>query len=293
MRLLRRVFTPLLLLLWGTAAVGQLNAYRYVVVPRQFQVFKEQNRYHTSTLVKYLLTEAGFTAYYEGEVPDLPGDVCDGLNIRLIDESGMLSTKVILTLEDCRGKEVYRTAQGVSREKELTAGYKGAIETAFRSIANLGYRYEPNERRTDPVVLDFDGDVKKPADTGEVKKTTKVNSPDPVVVQEASPERQKYEDRIPQPSDFQKADTPKDAAVPGEVAADTSEPWFAQPIPNGYQLVDRTPAIRLRLFSTSRPDVFIAENDEFHGIVYSQDEGWYFEFYQEGKRVVKELDIRF
>jgi hypothetical protein len=293
MSFLRRVLTLLLLLLSGATATGQLNAYRYVVVPKQFEAFKEPNQYHTSTLIKYLLTEAGFTAYYEGEVPETSGDLCDGLRLRLLDESSMFRTRTILIFEDCRDKEVYRTPEGSSREKDLREGYGEAIETAFRSIANLGYHYEPGTDTAGPVVLDFDGDVRQPQDDGHAGKSTDGPLADPVLVQEASPEQQKYKNQSPQPSDIQKAPPLKNAVVSEKVASQSSEPWFAQPIANGYQLVDRTPAIRLRLYSSSRPDVFIAENDEVNGVVYEQDEHWYFEFYQEGKKVVMELDIRF
>jgi hypothetical protein len=292
MKRLRLALTSILLMT-GLTVFGQLNSYRYIVVPKQFQAFKEQNQHHSSTLVNYLLKEAGFTTYYEGEVPESLAGSCEGLRIALIDESGMLSTKVKFAFEDCRGNEVYRTFEGSSREKELKNGYKEAIEEAFKSVSNLNYQYEPKEKTADAVVLNFDGDVKKHEEVGDGTKVVKNKPPDRTVLSETSPEQQKHQARTPQPSDYIKANEPEDPTLPGEAAINSPQPWFAQPIPNGFQLVDLTPAIRLRLYTLSRPDVFIAENDEVHGVLYSQDDHWFFEFYKNGKRVVQELDIRF
>ena len=49
---------------------AQFDRYDFVVVPTKFDVFFESNAYRTSTLLKFLLTEAGYKAYYEDELPE-------------------------------------------------------------------------------------------------------------------------------------------------------------------------------------------------------------------------------
>ncbi len=273
----------------GTA---QLNPYQYVVVPKKFQEFDQENKYHTSTLVKYLLGEAGFTAYYDGEVPAVIIDKCKGLRIELLDESTTFRTKVFLAMKDCNGSEVFRTAEVDSRIKSFKESYEEAIRKAFKSIEALNYTYEPVQNEDAVVTLPFDKDVKA---LPEPKEKEVVQRPsNPAVIQQATPGEQRYIDKRPQPSEVQKI-TPAPVAgdVPATKGKDASEVWYAQILPNGYQLVDRTPKIRLNLYSSSLPNVYLAENETQHGLVYQQDNRWFFEFYKAGERVVQELNIKF
>ncbi len=269
---------------------GQINAYQYVVVPKKFQDFESENKYRSSTLVKHLLDEEGFIAYYEGEVPADIADICKGLRIELLDESTALRTRVVLLLKDCHGQDVFRTQQGDSREKDLKEGFDDAIREAFRSISALNYHYEPDAapvKREIPITMNFDGDVKTVApDTGE-KGRPRSPVGDPVVEQEATPEKQSYRDRSPQPFEGQR---PGERTIPAKTAPDI---WYAQKLPDGYQLVDRSPKIRMRLFNSSLPDVYLAENDRSHGLVYKRGGRWIYEYYENGERTEKELHIEF
>ena len=55
----------LFLLLTGLTASAQdiLNNYRYIIVPVQFEGFKGENQFQTSTLVKYYLSEKGLDVH--------------------------------------------------------------------------------------------------------------------------------------------------------------------------------------------------------------------------------------
>src|SRR5690606_38952755 len=102
----------------------------------------------------------------------------------------MFRTRVVIVLKDCKAKEIFRTPQGDSREKELKEGYKEAIEKSFEAIAAMDYRYEPSR---ETVTLNFDDDVRAlPTDNAEEPAPTS-----PAVVQEGTPEVQRYEDRRP------------------------------------------------------------------------------------------------
>jgi len=270
-------------------AMAQLNPYKYVVVPKRFQEFDEENKYHSSTLLKHLLVDIGFTAYYEGDIPKVSDSPCEGLRIGLLDESNLLRTRVVLILKDCNGKEVFRTQQGSSRKKDLREGYDEAIRDAFHSIEALNYRYEPSQPSTaeevSPPRINFDKDVKKLEESTEAMPSSRNPMNDPAVEETASPQEQRYKSMKPLPSHINKME-----------ATDTgnkAETWYAQSLANGYQLVDRSPKIRLRLYNTALPDVYLAEDDMSHGLVYKRDDRWFYEYYEGGEKVSRELHINF
>jgi hypothetical protein len=67
----------------------------------------------------------------------------------------------------------------------------------------------------------------------------------------------------------------------------------AQPIENGYQLIDTTPKIVLKMYKTSQPEVYIGESETSKGVVLKKDGQWVFEYYQQKLLVVKPLNIKF
>lgn len=84
-------------------------------------------------------------------------------------------------------------------------------------------------------------------------------------------------------------------AVASTPVADTSDPnlLYAQPTENGYQLIDKTPKVVMKLLKTSRPDSFIAIKDGVQGTLNAKDNQWYFEFYQNDKLVSEKISVKF
>ncbi|MEZ0184515.1 hypothetical protein AB9T89_19890 [Flavobacterium oncorhynchi] len=82
------------------------------------------------------------------------------------------------------------------------------------------------------------------------------------------------------------------AATP---AADVSDPnlLYAQPMENGYQLIDKTPKVVMKLLKTSRPDSFIAIKNGVQGSLNAKDNQWYFEYYQNDKLVSEKVSVKF
>ncbi|MCP2029271.1 hypothetical protein L1276_004455 [Flavobacterium sp. HSC-32F16] len=76
---------------------------------------------------------------------------------------------------------------------------------------------------------------------------------------------------------------------------DVSDPnlLYAQPTENGYQLIDKTPKVVMKLLKTSRPDSFIAIKDAVQGSLNAKDNGWYFEYYQNDKLVSEKISVKF
>ena len=69
--------------------------------------------------------------------------------------------------------------------------------------------------------------------------------------------------------------------------------YFAQPIANGYQVVDTEPKVIMKLYTTSQKNVFIAVKGTINGTVISKNEQWFFEYYDNGKLVSEPLNLKF
>ena len=267
---------------------GNLNEYKYIIVPKNFDAFRKENQYKTSTLVKYLFTQKGFNTVYDDALPeDLNSDRCLGLIVSVKDESSMLSTKASLVLKDCSSQEVLSTLTGKSKDKEFEGAYKEAITEAFGTIRAMDYTYVAKEQNSEPVTISFKNDVKNME-----KKIEPKNKVDVLVVQQvATPEEQVYKSNEPVASKIEKAETPNKEIIAGD--KNDSNILYAQEIPNGFQLVDNTPKIRLKLFRTSIPDVYTVKHDKDNGVVYKKDGKWYMEYYFGETLKIEELNIKF
>ncbi len=311
-------------------AQEQLNDYKYIVVPTQFAEFKRENQYQTSTLIKYLFGEKGFEAVYEDALPqDLKNNGCLGLRAKLVDGSSMFTTKAVVKLENCSGEEVFATKEGKSKEKDYKESYGEAIRDAFTSFDTMNYAYNGKAENSGPVTVSMKNDVRE-LDTESRQTQSSANRPDVVVEQEATRENQRYVDRRPVPSDLKKTEpsaemveqevttkqqsynrTPMESDMKkgeSENQAVTSgmEPGkdsglstiatgtlYAQELPNGYQLVDSTPKIRMKIEKTTMPDFYMAKVGNTSGTVFKKNGTWFFEYYSEGNLVSEELDIKF
>jgi len=316
-----RIFLTLgLMVLFASNLQAQLNDYKYVIIPKRFDNFKEENQHQTSTLVKHLFSTQGFNTVYNDDLPpDLYADSCLGLKAVLDDDSSMFTTKTKLILEDCNGQSVFISQEGRSREKDYKLSYKEAISKAFKSFEALNYTYSgKNEEET--VTLSYKNDVKNIDEGARVEKTSEKTSEKPMIKQEATTENQSYESFEPKESSIQKGSstgavvsqvatvdeqsyedkTPVASTV--DKAAETSSiatkpenlgVLYAQELPSGFQLVDSSPKIVMTLFKTSMKDIYAAKYGSINGLVFERDGKWFFD-YTEGQALIqKELNIKF
>ncbi|MGB5170144.1 hypothetical protein [Eudoraea sp.] len=269
---------------------AQLNDYKYVIVPKSFDGFKKENQYNTSTLIKYLFTQKGFETHYEDELPlELYANRCAALTVDLLHNSSMFNTVATLVLKDCSSKEIYTSAEGISKDKDQVKSYKEAIQEAFISIKALPYSYKPsleenNSAGAVPAAAAVTAD--KPSSIMEQKAPAPPAEPayDPIAASSISNPEKVVEVA---------AVTESTAAVVSTSNEAKEEVWYAQEIPNGFQLVDNTPKVRLKIYKTDTPDMFIAESDEVNGVVYKRDTKWFFEYIKSGESEVQELNIKF
>ena len=264
----------------NTVVNAQLNDYKYIIVPKKFDAFKSVNEYQTSTLVKYYFEENGFNALYDDALPvDLAGNRCLGLLANLEDGSNMFTTKVTITLKDCNNVEVFRSVEGISKIKEYDKAYKDAIQKAFVSFAGMDYNYvsqEQEQKESATVTLNFKDDV----------KSVQENSKEHIIEQKATTEEQVYKAVEPKPSSIVRVVEKQSSELPNEVL-------YAQPTDFGYQLVDSTPKVVLKLQETSMDNVFMTDFNGYNAVVFQKDGKWLLEYSENGEKVQKELDIKF
>ena len=138
------------------ASVAQdLNSYKYVIVPEEYDFTKEPDRFQLNSLTKFLFDKYGFEAYMENE--ELPEDLktnrCNALFADVENESGLFVTKLVVVLKDCQNKKVFVSEEGRSREKEFKTAYQEALRDAFVSITALNYNYQPTETQVEKTVI--------------------------------------------------------------------------------------------------------------------------------------------
>lgn len=260
-----------------------LSAYKYVIVPTKFDGFRKQNQYQTSTLIKYLLVERGLNAVYEDDLPlDLYQDKCLGVKALLINESGTFTTKAHIEFQDCQLQEVYRTKTGSSKIKDFKGAFQEVIREAMGSLNNYNYTYSPKEEK-ETVTVSFKDDVKSLDEANDQVKVKKESSAEETSKMEA-PEKEilPHKETI----EIQQESVPTE-----NIEEDLT--WYAQEIPNGFQLVDKSPKVRLKLYRTQQEGVYLAEGESLNGVVYSEGGTWYLDYYQEGKLVHKPLKLKF
>ena len=309
------VLTIFLMTAFVGSAQTSLNDYKYVVVPKKFDDFKKENQYQTSTLVKYLFEKKGFVTIYDDNLPiDLASNRCLGLYVKLVDNSSMFTTKTILALKDCNNQEVLLSREGRSKKKEFKIAFKEAITYAFGSFASLDYSYKAKEEtlKEEPIIVSFKNDIKTVDTTSRLEKNQ-----DPVIDQVATKDVQSYKDHSPVESDFKKQVVKTNKKMVEQKAVEEAQSFksmepvqsdfkqgdavvsakalalYAQEIPNGYQLVDSTPKIQLKIFKSSMPNVYIAKADDKDGVVYTSDGKWFFEYHKNGQVILEELNIKF
>ena len=168
----------------NTYAQSKLNAYKYVIVPKRYSFFKEDDKYRLNALTKFLFEKQGFkTVWQDDQYPeDLLDDPCLGLQAGLKNNSNMFTTKLILTLTDCRNQVVFESEEGRSKEKEFKKSYHEALRRTFISLQKEQYRYEPGKQdvRKGAVMAEKEAAV-YPSDHQAEKAKAPVKTPAPPV----------------------------------------------------------------------------------------------------------------
>ena len=127
-------------------AQKNINSYKYILVPKQFEFQRSADQYQLNSLTKFLFEKSGFIVLFADEnfPADLAANSCLGLKALVNNDSGMFSTKMNVVLTDCYNQVVFSTKEGKSKEKDYKTAYHEAIRMAFSDIENLNYAYDGN-----------------------------------------------------------------------------------------------------------------------------------------------------
>lgn len=84
-------------------------------------------------------------------------------------------------------------------------------------------------------------------------------------------------------------EVPKDVKIKEIKIADKI--LFAQPILNGFQIIDSKPQVVFRIMKTNVKDVFIIKDK--NGLLYKKDNIWIAEYYKNKERVIESYQLKF
>lgn len=77
------------------------------------------------------------------------------------------------------------------------------------------------------------------------------------------------------------------------VALADSKMLYAQPTTNGFQLIDSTPVVVMKVQRTSKADFFFAQKGNNNGVLFNKDTQWFFEYYQGELLMSEKVDVKF
>jgi hypothetical protein len=251
-------FLFLLLLVSSYSFSQSVNDYSAVIIPLRYDFLKSDNQYRLSTLTKMNLKKAGFEAFYTNEIiPKEYNDRCSVLNVDVLRESGFLITKLYVVLKDCNGKVVFKSEVGKSKEKDYEVAYSESLNMAFVSVYALQYKYNGGasvKSQNETVASTVSAPV---ASTAVVATTAAVA-----------------------------VNVPNSAEPDGTVL-------FAQPIKNGFQLVDSTPKVVMKAYKTTNPSIYLVSKENIQGVMVLKENQWFFEYYEKETLMSEKITVKF
>jgi hypothetical protein len=231
-----------------------INNYKSVIIPLKFDFTKSENQYRLATLSKFNLTKAGFDAYYTNEaIGSEFNNRCSLLYFDVVKEKSFLTTKLHVVFKDCNEKIIFQSATGISKEKDFQLAYTEALNKAFVSVFALNHKYNGTGV----------------ANTQQVITTVAV----PVTVPVAIPS--------------------KGSIDTNNIDKNKPNLFYAQPISNGFQLVDSSPKVVMKVFKTSNVNCYIAVRGSIQGVLIAKDNQWFFEYYQNDILVSEKIEVKF
>jgi predicted nuclease with TOPRIM domain len=190
----------------------------------------------------------------------------------------MFSSKLRIQLTNCKGKIIYKSQIGQSKEKQHQVAYNLALRQAFNSIESLNYSYKEN-----PVVLSYGASNAK-INNDEVEQLREE-------ISQLKEEKEKLKEEtkvLPQevkPVIVKEIiESPKPEIVKPDVL-------IAQEIFNGYQLLDSSSKVIMTIYTSGVKDVFIVKGKD--AIIYKKGENWIYSETNEDNLLAQAIRIKF
>jgi len=269
----------------------EINNYKYVIVPNQFEFLSSKDQYQINSLTKFLFNKYGYTAFLEDdELPeDLKRNRCLALRADVNKvKGGFLKTKIQISLLNCENKVVADSKVGETREKKFEDAYNLALRDAFQTFQNFSYAYQPNS-----IVVAKNSP----------NATVKVGKSDQTAAQM---EIQRLKEEVKSLKNTDRTDVAqvekqlvKVESAPNQIKKETSatsaqtvkDLLYAQPLPNGFQIVDTEPKKVMILLNTNMQDTFLVKGKD--AMVYKKGDTWIYESYDGDSLQSKTLNLKF
>ena len=251
------------------------NNYKYLIVDSKFDFVQQVDGYKTSSFTKFLFKKKGFDAYLDNEEfnDDLAQNSCKALYAEVKDNSGFLRTRSVIEITDCKGKLLFKSTEGTSKQKDYAKAYRESIRKAFESVIAIPYTYDPSLLEDASLVTTS----QKINQGTEGKNLNKESNKEPIkVVQEVNVSAT----AVILPKKKLKVST-----------ENTYETLYAQPNENGYQLVNTKPSIVFVLLKTNTPQKYIIKDK--NGTLTKNGEVWIAEYYENGVLTTKRFQVKF
>lgn len=248
-----------LLVITFNVTAQDLNNYKYALVPSKFTFLREADLYRMNTLTKMFMEKYGFETYLESDIlpADFASDNCNKVYVDLIENNTLMSTKIKVVIRDCKNNILCTSEEGKSREKDYKVAYNQALRMAFDNFEILKtHKYQPTQKSL--------GVTAEPVKAQQIKEEKVA-----VVVEKVEQE------------------------VAAILTKAESSALYAQPITNGFQLINTEPKVIYKIYKTSTKDFYIATKGTTQGVFFSRNNEWFFEYYQNDKLVSEKVEVKF
>jgi len=275
----------LILIQFSVYGQNSINNYKYIIVPKSYGFLGDEDKYQLNSLTKFLFNKYGYTAFFpDDELPqDLNKNSCMALYTDVVEDKGLFKTKLRIDLKDCGGKIVMSSEFGETREKEFAKAFNLALRGAFETYKNYDYKYEPIKDESAQKVIPMQTESKVVEDKAMTPIEAEVE-PLKEEVAKAAVAVDVTETAKPEPK--MTVEEPKI-----ELVEEATVTLYAQPLDNGYQLVDTTPKVVMILLKTAQTNVFIVKDQD--AIVYKEEGKWFLSKNNGDKVSIEALNIKF
>lgn len=264
---MKKYIALLLMFMVSFSFAQEVNQYKYALIPSKFNFLKDVDQYQLNSLTKFLMEKQGFVVFLDTD-ENMPEEImlsnCNKIYVDVLSEGNFMVSKLSVVLKDCKGKILFTSEQGKSKEKDYKKGFQEALRNAFNSFSSLHYFYTPTENQSNATATPV---VKQAVVVAPVFTTPAVTA---AVVNPAN-------DVKPVQGTFK-----NDADL-----------LFAQPITNGFQLIDTTPKVVMKIYNTSVKNTYTAVKASIQGVFILKDNQWFFEYYKDDNLVSEKINVKF
>lgn len=286
MKKLIQLIIVLLFVQSSVLAQSNLNDFKYVLIPKQYDFQRFEDQYQLNSLTKFLFNKYGFEAYFESE--DIPSDVsqdrCLALRADLKKLKGFLITRLQFELKDCNGNIVSTSKVGETKVKQYDTAYNIALRQAFETYQNANYSYQPKAKAT-PIA-----ETSNKVEDAVVTASDLTPEAKEEVVEDVKSEVETKPINTPESKASEVQETVKVQSAPEPIkVADKS--WYASPIDNGYKVLDANKSTVMTLLYSGATDVYMVKDK--NAIVFKKDGYWMYSSNDGNGIKVNRIDLKF